>query len=151
MPSLELRINGSDVALNITLPFHVQEGTSFQWSMKKTGAFSSLFLQHAEPRSSAYWLDTERLDSRREADLQEENVRVFSQSIIHNKGIGCFFLTGPPLSLLIVGWKVTDFKKLLRVPDWPHLMIEKCFGAKQFSFVEDLEGGQSRDLWGGPV
>ena len=101
MLSLELQINGSDVALNITLPFHVQEGTSFQWSMKKTGAFSSLFLQHAEPRSSAYWLDTERLDSRREADLQEESVRVFSQSNIHNKVQGDF-LTGPPLNLLSV-------------------------------------------------
>ena len=40
------------------------------------------------------------------------------------------FLTGPPLNLLSVGWKVTDLKKKnVRVPDWPPLMIEKSLSA----------------------
>ena len=61
------------------------------------------------------------------------------------------FLSGPPRNLLSAGQYVTDFKKTLRVPDWPPLWSKKVLSVYWFSFVEDLEGGQSRDLWVGPV
>ena len=53
---------------------------------------------------------------------------------LHTEQLGSYiyrviFLTGPPLNLLSVGWKVTDFKKNVRVPDWPPLMIEKSLCA----------------------
>ena len=59
-----------------------------------------------------------------------------------------FFLTQPPLKC----WPVSNrFQKHVRVPDWPPLMIEKSRSVQWFSYLEDLEGGQLRDLWGGPV
>ena len=74
---------------------------------------------------------------------------------------GVFILTGPPLNLLCVGQKVTDFKKMAPIG----IENVKVFGISPFSatilrtFPKQggasrgiFWGGQSRDIFrGGPV
>ena len=55
----------------------------------------------------------------------EDFFREFGKVCNSSKNIQGVFLTGPPLNLLSVGRKVTDFKKNVRVPDWPPPLIGK--------------------------
>merc|ERR1719340_544857 len=105
--------------------------------MREIGAFTSLFLQHAEPRSSAYWLDTERLDSRREADLLRLAslasfasfclwARIFAYSAAANLFISPLLLLRASLCLFL--WSITGVTRR-----W-------TLGAANFCFLPSLRG-----------
>ena len=59
------------------------------------------------------------------------------------------FLTGPPLNLLSVGWNVTDFKKNVRVPDWPPPYDQKKSKYLVILIRRRLRGGPVEGFMGG--